>query len=213
MRSKLVVGARALMGLIFVVFGLNFFLHFIPQPPPPAPRRSLRGRALCDGILLPRAQGDRGRIGSPSARGAVRTAGPRRPRPDHHQHPPLSRVPRTCGSPVARRPPRSRALPRLVIPERLPPDARRACGRRRGLTRAGAFVFGFWSGVTLAASLRLDSLAFAAHVGFDAARARTITAGVQRRRSTPLRPDPDGWIETPSSLPGARVGSCPEWEA
>jgi uncharacterized membrane protein YphA (DoxX/SURF4 family) len=27
--------ARVLLGLIFVVFGSNFFLHFIPMPPPP----------------------------------------------------------------------------------------------------------------------------------------------------------------------------------
>ena len=27
--------ARLLLGLMFVVFGLNGFLHFIPQPPPP----------------------------------------------------------------------------------------------------------------------------------------------------------------------------------
>jgi putative oxidoreductase len=27
--------ARILLGLIFVVFGLNGFLHFIPSPPPP----------------------------------------------------------------------------------------------------------------------------------------------------------------------------------
>jgi uncharacterized membrane protein YphA (DoxX/SURF4 family) len=27
--------ARSLLGLIFVVFGLNIFLHFIPMPPPP----------------------------------------------------------------------------------------------------------------------------------------------------------------------------------
>lgn len=26
---------RCLLGLIFLVFGLNGFLHFIPQPPPP----------------------------------------------------------------------------------------------------------------------------------------------------------------------------------
>jgi putative oxidoreductase len=26
---------RSLLGLIFVVFGLNMFLHFIPMPPPP----------------------------------------------------------------------------------------------------------------------------------------------------------------------------------
>ena len=29
--------ARYLMALIFTVFGLNGFLHFIPQPPPPEP--------------------------------------------------------------------------------------------------------------------------------------------------------------------------------
>jgi uncharacterized membrane protein YphA (DoxX/SURF4 family) len=28
--------ARTLLGLIFVVFGLNAFFHFIPMPPPPA---------------------------------------------------------------------------------------------------------------------------------------------------------------------------------
>lgn len=28
--------ARNLLGLMFVIFGLNGFLHFIPQPPPPA---------------------------------------------------------------------------------------------------------------------------------------------------------------------------------
>ncbi len=27
--------ARVLLGLVFFVFGLNGFLHFIPQPPPP----------------------------------------------------------------------------------------------------------------------------------------------------------------------------------
>ncbi|EEF60093.1 hypothetical protein [Pedosphaera parvula] len=26
---------RSLLGLIFIVFGLNLFLHFIPMPPPP----------------------------------------------------------------------------------------------------------------------------------------------------------------------------------
>lgn len=28
--------ARSLLGLLFVVFGSNAFLHFIPMPPPPA---------------------------------------------------------------------------------------------------------------------------------------------------------------------------------
>jgi putative oxidoreductase len=31
----LTIIVRILLGLAFVVFGLNFFLNFIPQPPPP----------------------------------------------------------------------------------------------------------------------------------------------------------------------------------
>lgn len=31
----LTIIARVLLGLAFVVFGLNFFLNFIPSPPPP----------------------------------------------------------------------------------------------------------------------------------------------------------------------------------
>jgi len=31
----LTIIARVLLGLAFIVFGLNFFLNFIPQPPPP----------------------------------------------------------------------------------------------------------------------------------------------------------------------------------
>src|SRR5580765_2246744 len=30
-----IIIARSLLGLIFVVFGSNMFLHFIPMPPPP----------------------------------------------------------------------------------------------------------------------------------------------------------------------------------
>ena len=29
--------SRYLLGLLFIVFGLNGFLNFIPQPPPPNP--------------------------------------------------------------------------------------------------------------------------------------------------------------------------------
>lgn len=35
-----VIIARVLLGLVFVVFGANIFLHFIPQPPmPPGPMK------------------------------------------------------------------------------------------------------------------------------------------------------------------------------
>ncbi len=33
-KSILATGARIVLGLIYFVFGLNFFLHFIPTPPP-----------------------------------------------------------------------------------------------------------------------------------------------------------------------------------
>ena len=34
MKSKATTAARILLGLVFFIFGLNKFLHFIPQPPP-----------------------------------------------------------------------------------------------------------------------------------------------------------------------------------
>lgn len=33
--KKIVPAVRILLGLIFLVFGLNGFLHFLPAPPPP----------------------------------------------------------------------------------------------------------------------------------------------------------------------------------
>jgi hypothetical protein len=45
--------ARVLLGLVFFVFGLNGFLHFIPQPPPPAPAMALFGALLGTGYMLP----------------------------------------------------------------------------------------------------------------------------------------------------------------
>lgn len=34
-RPKIPLVARTLLGLAFTVFGLSYFLHFLPQPPPP----------------------------------------------------------------------------------------------------------------------------------------------------------------------------------
>jgi uncharacterized membrane protein YphA (DoxX/SURF4 family) len=42
--------ARTLLGLVFLVFGLNGFLHFLPQPPPPA--SALRFLELMTGSYL-----------------------------------------------------------------------------------------------------------------------------------------------------------------
>jgi len=47
------VAARVLLGLIFTVFGLNFFLHFLPQPPPPSPEAaSMLGGLMNSGYIM-----------------------------------------------------------------------------------------------------------------------------------------------------------------
>jgi uncharacterized membrane protein YphA (DoxX/SURF4 family) len=50
-RPKVPLIARSLLGLAFVVFGLNFFLHFIPQPPI-APEAGAYLGALVTGKIL-----------------------------------------------------------------------------------------------------------------------------------------------------------------
>lgn len=45
--------ARILLGLIFVVFGLNGFLHFLPQPPMPDAAKSFFGGLAATGYMLP----------------------------------------------------------------------------------------------------------------------------------------------------------------
>lgn len=44
--------ARVLLGLVFFVFGLNFFLHFIPQPPPPPAAASFAGALFASGYFF-----------------------------------------------------------------------------------------------------------------------------------------------------------------
>jgi uncharacterized membrane protein YphA (DoxX/SURF4 family) len=55
--SKLRVPARLLLGLIFVTFGLNGFLHFLPQPPMPAPAGAFAGALAATGYLFPLIKG------------------------------------------------------------------------------------------------------------------------------------------------------------
>ena len=52
MKAKLVLGARILLGLIFFVFGLNFFLHFLPQPPAPPAAAAFAGAMFATGYLF-----------------------------------------------------------------------------------------------------------------------------------------------------------------
>jgi putative oxidoreductase len=44
--------ARYLMGLIFVVFGANGFLHFIPMPPPPGVAGQFMGALFVSHVLV-----------------------------------------------------------------------------------------------------------------------------------------------------------------
>ena len=43
---------RVLLGLVFFVFGLNFFLHFIPQPPPPPAAAAFAGALFASGYFF-----------------------------------------------------------------------------------------------------------------------------------------------------------------
>ena len=55
--SKLPTVGRVFLGLVFFVFGLNGFLHFLPQPPPPAPAANLVGAMIASGYLLALVKG------------------------------------------------------------------------------------------------------------------------------------------------------------
>jgi uncharacterized membrane protein YphA (DoxX/SURF4 family) len=55
--SKLPAVARVLLGLVFFVFGLNGFLHFLPQPPPPAGALGFVGGLASAGYFFPLLKG------------------------------------------------------------------------------------------------------------------------------------------------------------
>lgn len=52
MKQKVDLGARILLGLIYVVFGLNFFFQFLPMPPPPEKMMTIMGGFMATGYLL-----------------------------------------------------------------------------------------------------------------------------------------------------------------
>jgi uncharacterized membrane protein YphA (DoxX/SURF4 family) len=57
MQAKLVLSARVLLGLVFVVFGLNGFLHFLPQPPMPEGAQAFAGALFATGYFFPLLKG------------------------------------------------------------------------------------------------------------------------------------------------------------
>jgi uncharacterized membrane protein YphA (DoxX/SURF4 family) len=52
-KRHLPTASRLLLGLIFVVFGLNGFLHFIPQPPAPPAAMAFGTALMQSGYLFP----------------------------------------------------------------------------------------------------------------------------------------------------------------
>lgn len=50
--KKLATASRILLGLMFVVFGLNGFLQFLPQPPLPEPAMQFLGSLIQSGYLF-----------------------------------------------------------------------------------------------------------------------------------------------------------------
>ena len=52
MTAKLETGARILLGLILVLFGLNGFFQFMPQPALPEPATNFLGAILATGYLM-----------------------------------------------------------------------------------------------------------------------------------------------------------------
>lgn len=56
-RSKLPTAARIVLGLVFLVFGLNGFLHFIPMPPLSGPPADFMGALAATGYMFPLIKG------------------------------------------------------------------------------------------------------------------------------------------------------------
>jgi len=55
--SRLPTLARTVLGLAFFVFGLNGFLHFLPQPPMSGPAGDFAGAMAAAGYLFPLVKG------------------------------------------------------------------------------------------------------------------------------------------------------------
>lgn len=52
-RRHLPTAGRLFLGLVFTVFGLNFFFHFLPMPPAPPRATAFAGALFASGYLFP----------------------------------------------------------------------------------------------------------------------------------------------------------------
>jgi hypothetical protein len=57
MKTKAIHASRILLGLIFAVFGLNGFFHFLPQPPMSGPPAAFVGALFASGYFFPLLKG------------------------------------------------------------------------------------------------------------------------------------------------------------
>jgi len=55
--KKAAIVARYLFGIVFFVFGLNGFLHFLPQPPMSGPPADFAGALFATGYMFPLIKG------------------------------------------------------------------------------------------------------------------------------------------------------------
>jgi len=53
MKEKLILGVRVLLGLIFVIFGLNYFFQFIPLPPSTEAADNFMRALMATGYFFP----------------------------------------------------------------------------------------------------------------------------------------------------------------
>ena len=51
--NKLVLAARVILGLLFLVFGINYFIPFLPSPPSPAAGQAFLGALFQAGYMFP----------------------------------------------------------------------------------------------------------------------------------------------------------------
>jgi len=56
-RTPLVTAARLIQGGLFLLFGLNGFFNFLPQPPPPAAAANFAGALFATGYMIPLIKG------------------------------------------------------------------------------------------------------------------------------------------------------------
>ena len=56
-QRHLPTASRLLLGVIFTVFGLNFFLQFLPAPPPPPQAQAFVGGLFASGYFFPLLKG------------------------------------------------------------------------------------------------------------------------------------------------------------